>query len=62
MREIQPPLQYLQKWLSVDFHTSVILLYNKVHLTFYLENKSNISGKILAYNGQANSSKKLKRM
>jgi hypothetical protein len=51
-------LQYLQKWLSVDFQTSVIL---PAGLPKFLSgNKSNISGTNtrVPYNGQMNSSNK----
>jgi hypothetical protein len=56
---VLPPLQYLQKWLSVDFQTSVIVPAGMPK--FLSGNKSNISGKntrVLPTNGQMNSSNK----
>jgi hypothetical protein len=55
---VLPPLQYLQKWLSVDFQTSVILPAGIPK--FLSENKSNSSGTNtrIPTNGQMNSSNK----
>jgi hypothetical protein len=53
---VLPPLQYLQKWLSVDFQTSVIVLAGMPK--FRSGKKSTISGKNTRANGQIHSSNK----